>query len=161
MIDQLIDVISQEAILFEEFLGLLDQQKEALVANDIEKLNSVTKLQQSKLLESQKLNRKREHLLEDIRQRYQLEGDVTVSTLAELTSNNQSAQLKELRDLISGLDMDIHDARNRNALLINQSREFIARTMEMLSRMASQKDSYERKQNPNPQRAAIMLDRRV
>ena len=63
MINQLIQIIGDEAVLFEEFLGLLDKQKKALVANDVEELDRVTELQRQKLSESQKLNRRREELI--------------------------------------------------------------------------------------------------
>ncbi|MGH8015769.1 MAG: flagellar export chaperone FlgN, partial [Candidatus Zixiibacteriota bacterium] len=56
---ELIEIISQEASVFEDFLTLLERQQEMLVKNDIDGLNNTTARQREKVVESQLLNRKR------------------------------------------------------------------------------------------------------
>ena len=63
MINQLIQIISEEAVVFEDFLALLDRQKEILVTNDVDGLNEITEQQRLKLAESQRLNRRRSELM--------------------------------------------------------------------------------------------------
>jgi flagellar biosynthesis/type III secretory pathway chaperone len=161
MINQLIQIINDEALLFEEFLQLLDEQKQALVANDTERLNRVTQLQQHKLLESSALNRKRNKVIEALQKANAIEGDVTVSRLLSLADEDQSQRLSHLRDAILDLNERINTARNTNAMLLNRSREFVSRTMSMLSRMHAPDQTYGRAGAAPRDEQAVVVDRRI
>jgi hypothetical protein len=161
MIEQLIQIINDEALLFEEFLQLLDEQKKALVANDSDRLNEVTQLQQRKLLESSALNGKRNQVIAALQKANALDGDVTVTRLLEYADEDQSQRLTHLRDAILALNERINTARNTNAMLLNRSREYIARTMDMLSRMHSPDKSYARTGSVPCDRTAVAVDRRA
>lgn len=161
MIDQLIQVISDEALLFEEFLQLLDRQKEALVANDTNRLNQVTQLQQQKLLECRALDRRREKVIAAIKADNALEGDVTVTRLIEYADEDQSHRLTLLRDTIFSLNERVNESRNTNALLLNRSREYISRIMNMLARLHTPDGTYGRKGAARQESAALAVDRRI
>ena len=161
MIDQLIQVISDEALLFEEFLQLLDRQKEALVANDTDRLNQVTQLQQQKLLECHALDRRREKVIAAIKADNALEGDVTVTRLIEYADEDQSHRLTLLRDTILGLNERINETRNTNALLLNRSREYISRIINMLARLHTPDGTYGRSGAARQESAALAVDRRI
>lgn len=162
MINKLIQIISEEAALFEEFLELLDRQKDALVANDTESLNQTTELQQRKLMESQALNLRREEVIEAIQEMNRIDGDLTVTRLLEHVDRDQSERLSRLQETITGLNDDITEARNTNAMLLNRSREYIARTMAMLSRLSHPKNSnYDRTGAEPHGDATLAVDRRI
>jgi len=161
MINQLIQIINDEALLFEEFLQLLDEQKQALVANDTERLNRVTQLQQHKLFESSALNRKRTKAIEALQQANAIDGDVTVSRLLSCADEDQSQRLSQLRDAILDLNERINTARNTNAMLLNRSREFVSRTMSMLSRMHTPDQTYGRPGAAPRDEHAVVVDRRI
>ncbi|MBI5265889.1 MAG: flagellar protein FlgN, partial [candidate division Zixibacteria bacterium] len=134
MIDQLIDIIGREAACFESFLHLLTEQKRALVANDIDELNRLTHRQQQLLRESHDLNTQREQVIARIESDRHLSEDLTISRLIAMADSEQAGRLRQLRDLLLNLNDQILEVRNTNAMLINQSRDMIARTMAMLSR---------------------------
>jgi len=161
MINKLIQVISREALVFEEFLELLDHQKEALVANDTERLNEVTRLQQQKLLESQALNRSREEVIAAIKETNDIAGDLTVSRLLDYADEDQSQRLTQLKDAIRALDDRINEARNTNAMLLNRSREFISRTMSMLSQLNGPERTYSCNGTASQEASAVVVDRRI
>ena len=161
MINRLVNLISREASLFENFLELLNRQKETLVQNDLKALNEVTELQHEKMVESQLLNKERESLIEEIRAANLIEGDVTVSRLLEFADNSQAGRLSQLRETILDLNDRITEARNTNAMLLNQSREFIARTMEMLSKINNPEHTYSRDGAGSRQHANVAVDRRA
>jgi hypothetical protein len=161
MIDQLIKIISEEASLFEEFLRLLDRQKELLVANDTDGLNEVTAELNAKLTESRLLNRRREEIIAAVKEANAIEGDVTVSRLLEYADRDQSERLTQLQKTILGLNDSITEARNTNAMLLNRSREFISRTMNMLSRLSSPNSTYGRDGAAPHTGGTIAVDRRV
>jgi hypothetical protein len=161
MIDQLIQVISDEALLFEEFLQLLDRQKEALVANDTDRLNQVTQLQQQKLLECRALDQRRERVIAAIKADHALEGDLSVTRLLKYADEDQSHRLTLLRDTILGLNERISESRNTNAMLLNRSREYISRIMNMLARLHTPDGTYGRSGAAPQENAALAVDRRI
>lgn len=161
MISQLIEIISKEARLFESFLALLEEQKEALVTNDVERLSEVTGNQQEMLVKSRILNRERERIVRLLRSVNNLSDDIDVSQLLDLADEDQAARLTHLRELILSLHDQINETRNSNALLINQSREFINRTLTMLSQMNRPEGAYGRNGTVTDCADTILLDRRI
>lgn len=161
MINQLIDIISREASLFESFLELLQRQKEMLVTNDLEGLQKITERQHEKLAESRILNKQRDELVAQIKTSRAIDGDLTVSRLLTLVDQNQAEQLRQLRDLIIELNDKISSSRNTNAMLLNQSREFVAKTMAMLSKMNNPEPTYGRSKSETDPAHAVALDRRA
>ncbi|MDD3732102.1 MAG: flagellar protein FlgN [candidate division Zixibacteria bacterium] len=161
MVNKLIEIISKEAALFESFLELLERQKEMLVANDLKGLNEVVECQREKLIESKLLNKQREELVAAIKASRAIDGDLTVTRLLKLVDENQASRLTQLRDIINSLNEKITDARNANAMLLNHSREFIARTMEMLSKINNPDNIYARDGRNEKQGSNIMVDRRI
>ena len=161
MVNRLINIISKEAETFETFLSLLQRQKEMLIADDLDGLRDVTRRQQEATIESQRLAREREKVIDSLRADYAVSGDLTLSRLLELIDHQQAEQLSRLRDLIFSLNEEIIKVRNSNALLLNQSREYISRTMNMLSRIHQPSSTYDRPGRGDDRRNAIAVDRRA
>lgn len=157
----MIDIISKEAALFESFLELLERQKEMLVANDLDGLNEVVQRQREKFIESKLLNKQRENLVAAIKTARDIEGDLTVTRLLKLVDEDQANRLSQLRDIIYSLNEKITTSRNTNAMLLNRSREFIARTMEMLSKIKNPDNTYARTGMAAERGSNIMVDRRI
>lgn len=161
MINKLIAVIGREAELFETFLDLLEQQQRMLVKNDLKGLTEVTSQQQEKLIVSQNLNRHRLELVEAIKRDRQLEGDLNVTRLIEIVDREQADRLSLLQKIILNLTDKINETRNQNALLLNRSREYIVKTVEMLARINSPKTGYTSGGVTEDTRDNLALDRRA
>ena len=161
MINRLIEILGREAALFESFLQLLEQQQKALVENDADELNRVTVLQREKLIESNILNKQREDILENIRADNAITEDLTVMRLLAMVDQNQADQLSLLRKSILLLNDKILKTRNQNAMLLNKSRHYIQRMMEMLSRVGKTDNGYSSKGTEKNTSMTIALDRRV
>lgn len=161
MVNQLIDIISREAVVFETFLTLLEQQKQLLLTNDVAGLTRNTAAQQEALLESRQLNSERVRLVAELQRSYDIEGDFGLTRLLELVDQAQAERLTQLRDLIFNLNNEITDVRNANVLLLNQSREYIARTMTMLSQLHHPDTTYSRPGNESARGNAVAVDRRA
>ena len=142
MIDKLIEIIGKEAALFEEFLDLLEKQQRMLVENNLEGLTRVTVEQREKLSESQRLNNLRLEVVANIKADKNIQGDLNVTRLLELVDQQQAARLTELQSVILSLNNKITETRNQNATLLNRSREYISKTMEMLSRINTPDSTY-------------------
>jgi hypothetical protein len=161
MINKLIEIIGREAGLFESFLALLEQQQTMLVNNDLDGLNNVTDRQREKLVESQLLNREREQLIQRIKAANAIEGDLNVTRLLEMVDENQAARLLQLKSLIYDLHDQISHVRNQNALLLNRSRQYIGKMMEMLSRVNSPEGTYSSSGVTACGESTVAVDRRA
>lgn len=161
MVNRLINIISREAETFETFLSLLQHQKDMLISDDLEGLRDVTRRQQETAMESRRLAKEREKLIEELRAELAVTGDLTLSRLLELVDDQQAEQLARLKDLIFSLNEEITRTRNSNVLLLNQSRDYIARTMTMLSRMHQPANTYRRPGREEARGNAVAVDRRA
>ena len=161
MVNKLIDIIGREAVVFETFLTLLERQRDLLVANDVAGLTAVTAKQQEAVLESKKLNRERERLVKLLQAQHDISGDFGLSKLLELVDQSQAERLAQLRDLVFGLNEQITEVRNSNAMLLNNSRKFIAKTMTMLSQLQHPDNTYSRTGTGSASGSAVAVDRRA
>ncbi len=161
MINKLIEIIGREAAIFESFLELLEQQQKMLVENDADGLNRITDLQREKLVESQLLNKKRLELVENIKLVNNIEGDMNVSRLLEIVDQDQADRLQKLQKIILDLNDKITETRNQNAMLLNRSREYILKTMEMLSKINSPESTYKQPGTTVDRQANVAVDRRA
>jgi hypothetical protein len=67
----------------------------------------------------------------------------------------------QLKETILSLNDQIVTVRNSNALLLNQSREFIAKTMVSLSKINSPEHTYANGGDSHERSASVVVDRRV
>ncbi|UCG61966.1 MAG: flagellar protein FlgN [Candidatus Zixiibacteriota bacterium] len=161
MINKLIEIIGREATIFEAFLELLEQQQKMLVTNDVDGLNRITDLQREKLVESQLLNKKRQELIQQIKVANDIEGDLNVSRLLEIVDEGQADRLQRLQRVILSLNDKITETRNQNAMLLNRSREYILKTMEMLSKINSPDSTYSAPGKKTARELNVAVDRRA
>lgn len=162
MIDKLIKIIGREAALFESFLELLEKQQRMLVENDLEGLNQVTAEQHERLTESQMLNSQRLDVVEQIKKDKNIEGDLNITRLLTLIDQQQADRLEQLQTVILSLNDKISETRNQNAILLNRSREYISKTMDMLSRINAPKSpTYRQSGESDIQHSALSIDRRI
>jgi hypothetical protein len=161
MINKLIQIIGKEAAIFESFLELLEKQQRMLVENDVDGLNHITDLQREKLVESQLLNKKRQELVEEIKVANDIEGDLNVTRLLEIVDEEQADRLQKLQRIILSLNDKITETRNQNAMLLNRSREYILKTMEMLSKINSPDSTYAAPGKKTNRELNVAVDRRA
>ncbi len=161
MVEKLIESLSTEAVVFEKFLKLLSQQQEMLVNNDIDGLNSVTGLQREKVAQSQLLNQRRDKLVAEIKSANTIEGDLNVSMLLEHVDEHQGGRLIQLREIIQSLTQKIGEVRNQNAMLLNRSKEYILRTMELLSKINNPDSGYAANGETVENSSSVAVDRRA
>ena len=161
MVAELIRIISREAVVFEDYLGLLQRQQEMLAKKDIDALSKIRVLQCEKVVESQILNDNREKLAAEIKSANAIEGDLNVSLLLDLVDENQGSRLIQLRNIINGLNTKIGEVCNQNAMLLNRSREYITKTMELLSKINNPDSGYSKNGATVGNGSSVAVNRRA
>jgi hypothetical protein len=158
---ELIEVLKEEASLFETFLELLEKQQRALVKNDVAELNRITGLQHQKALDSRRLSKNREELVRKLSSDGVSKEDLTISRLIESVSSGQAVILGQLKKTILELNEKISRMRNQNEMLIDRSRENIVMTMELLGKIGAPNSNYQNHGKVDPMNKNIALDRRI
>lgn len=161
LLDKLITVIGEEALLFEEFLGLLEVQQRALINSKADELTAVTSQLQRVVSRSRELEAQRAVAVEDIRLYGGAEEDLNVAKICDMADPRRSVQLKHLRETILGLYSQIEEMRMRNGLLVEQSAEQIRHTLEVIGRVPTNKDVYQRQGGISRQYVPLGVNRRV
>jgi flagellar biosynthesis/type III secretory pathway chaperone len=161
LLDRLISVIGDEAILFEKFLELLESQQQALIANDADSLKKVTAQLQQVVSESQKLEGQRIETVEDIRRAGGADTDLSVSQICDMADSARSNRLRMFRETILNLYGRIEETRMRNGLLIEQSLEQIQNTIDMIGRIPAKKETYHKHGGFSRDFNRLGVDRRV
>lgn len=161
MIGKLLDIIGREATLFESFLHLLDRQRDCLVRNDTEHLAELTELMREKVVESQLLNDQREQVIRELKAARAIDGDLTVSRLLEILDTQEAGQLQTLRDTIIELNKRISVTRQQNEVLLDRSRSYIQKTLELLAQLEEPTGVYLPGGAPTTTNASLVVDRRA
>jgi len=127
MIDQLIDILGEQATRCEELLGLALEKKDVIVQNDIESLQKITNLENMVISQNNRLERQRESLAKDIAEVLGKRGQVMdIAALIEaMEGQPQQEPLKEAGNRIRGILNDLKDANEMNQMLIKNALDYV------------------------------------
>ncbi|MCC6961935.1 MAG: flagellar export chaperone FlgN [candidate division Zixibacteria bacterium] len=130
---KLIKLIGEEVQIFETFLHYLNLQQDALVANNLEALQSVTRDQEELALRTTRVETERRALVEEICGELRRDhSDLTLSELTKLVAEPQSNQIQALQTTLLALHEQIATIKARNDFLIRKSMEYINTTIAQL-----------------------------
>lgn len=130
---RLIKLIGEEVLIFETFLQYLNRQQEALVNNNLEALQSVTRDQELLAQRTTQVEQERRNLVAEISFDLQRDQhDLTLTELTKLVSEPESNQIHALQNTLLGLHEQISTLKTRNDFLIRKSMEYINTTMSQM-----------------------------
>lgn len=130
---RLIKLIGEEVLIFETFLQYLNRQQEALVGNNLEALQNVTRDQELLAVRTTQVEQERRALVAEISVELQRDQhDLTLSELTKLVSEPDSNQIHSLQNTLLGLHEQISTIKARNDFLIRKSMEYINTTMSQM-----------------------------
>lgn len=161
---RLISLIGEEVLIFETFLQYLNRQQEALVTNDLEALQVVTRDQEILSQRTTRVEQERKALVAEISiglERNQ--DDLTLTELTKLVSEPESNQIHALQNTLLNLHEQISTIKSRNDFLIRKSMEYINTTMSQLG-LADQNDKRTYSADvvkSNPTQKSALVDRRA
>lgn len=128
LMEELLDVLSEEEIAFKQLLDITCRKTEIIVQNDINALQQITDEEQDVMNHIGGLDRKRETVTRDIADVINKDVEtLKLSMLADLLKN-QPKERDRLNTLIDGLTTTVGQIRRineQNAQLINHSLEMV------------------------------------
>jgi len=160
---QLIKLIGEEVVIFETFVELLNRQQEALVANDMELLATVTQEQEKLALRTSQIERRRNELVRVLSQELNRDSnDINLTELAKLVAEPELNQLRTLQTTLLGLHDQIATTKSRNDFLIRKSMEYINNTLTYLSAAGEKEATYAPDKNKRVSNGHLaVVDRRM
>lgn len=135
MIDQLIDIINLETSNFERFLNLLERQQCLTGDDNIVELLSLTDKQHELMISSQLLYEERFNLISQLKKEDKYSSDRELKRLTDTVEQTQANRLLILQKLLVKINNDISRTRSENNRLLKKSREYIFKTIKILSNM--------------------------
>jgi flagellar biosynthesis/type III secretory pathway chaperone len=143
MINQLLDVLTEQSQRYEELLALSLEKRDAIVKDDLELLQKITRFEHLLVSQNQKLERKRQELMKDISDVMgKSVEDLTLSALAELMKEQDvQAGLVEAGEKIRATLEQLSEANDLNATLIQNALEYIEYSMNVMKTSMNQNPS--------------------
>jgi flagellar biosynthesis/type III secretory pathway chaperone len=135
MIDQLTDVMKQQTERHNELYGLSLEEKDAIIANDIESLQKLVNLKNMVISQNSRLEKQRISLVNDIAEvTGNKKDDLSLSDVIDILKD-QPAEQEKLREAGNGLKESVEKLREVNELnksLLESSIEFVEYSLNAL-----------------------------
>ncbi len=133
MINELISVIKNEEGLLQNFLDLLESQKNLLVKNKIEDFEESVRKQEEMILDIKDLESERIRMVNEIARGMQIEeSEITLTRLVEMSLGKVSEELGSAKRNMSHLVDRIRRANQVNDYLIRRSLNVSQKSIDML-----------------------------
>jgi hypothetical protein len=160
---QLIRLIGEEVVIFETFVELLNRQQEALVANDMELLATITQEQERLALTTSQVEKRRTALVRTLSHELNRDSkDINITELTKLVAEPELNQLHTLQATLKALHGQISTIKSRNDFLIRKSMEYINNTLTYLSAAGEKEATYAPDKNKRASNGRLaVVDRRI
>ena len=133
LITELVGVIRQEEVLLQDFLELLETQKQLLVKNQVDEFDQSVLHQEELIKKIKNLEGQRIKLVNQISHGMKVEEDeLTLTRLVEMSLGQVSSELQTAKKSMSQLVERIRRANQVNQYLIKRSLNVAQRSIDLL-----------------------------
>jgi len=131
LMENLLDIMAQQAENYENLLGLSKEKKDVIVSNDIKDLQTITALENTLAGKHQRLEKKRAEVVKDIANVLgRKEADITFSALLEMLEGKPDhPRMEEIVERIRKIIPELKSSNDLNKQLIDNSLAYIEFTM--------------------------------
>lgn len=134
MINQLIDILGEQAARCEELLGLAKEKKDVIIKNDIEQLQKITNLENMVISQNNRLERERNTLTADIAEVLGKRGQAMNITALITAMEGQKEQepLCAAGERLRAVLAELKEANDFNNTLIQNALEYIEYSLNVI-----------------------------
>jgi flagellar biosynthesis/type III secretory pathway chaperone len=134
VMDKLLGLLDRVSEIYQSLLAVMDNEKDAVIATNLKKLNEAAKVKENLLLKLRILEEQRMHLLKKLADQlnhpYQ---DLTLTNLSQLLKEPHASQLKDRSIRLLTLLKTIQRANECNGSLFVHSLELVRGSLNLLS----------------------------
>lgn len=143
-ITELTDILQKEEKVFQEYLGLLTQQQENLIKNDLSGIESGIDKINLMAQEAANLENGRHMVVAKLSQNLSMNPeDINISRILELLDSPKFDELESLTNKILDFHRKIASQTRRNELLIDQSMNVINQAMQFIDEISNPRATYD------------------
>lgn len=158
LIDELIRILSVILSTYKELYELQKKQTTVIVAGDMEKLQEILKREDAIITSLGELERARNDIVFEICQRGNLNGDVSLTSIASI--GIRGGELLELQARLKDVINDVSQQNSLNGKLVKQALEYIDRSINAIkSAMIQDNGIYKREHSS--ENMISLFDRKV
>ncbi|MCL2709097.1 MAG: flagellar protein FlgN [Defluviitaleaceae bacterium] len=134
MIEQLLELMNEQASRYEDLLGLSKEKRGVIIANDIEGLQKITHLENILVSQNQKLEKKRQGVIRDISQVMgKDETEMTLGALIGLMEGQaEQADLIKTGNRIRETLNELSELNGCNASLVDNALDYIEYSLNLI-----------------------------
>ena len=134
LVAELTDIIQKEIDLFTQLLETLEEEQRALVTQQVDRIEELSRRKHELAEHSGKLEVVRIALVEKLAADLQEEpGSVTLKNLVDQVRDPHANRLREMRETLITVHERIRRANRQNSALIRQSMKYIDKSLQILS----------------------------
>ncbi len=129
----LLKLLTQKAVLYEEFIGLLKTEWSVVTEHALGNLQEILKKKETLVLKMQTLEDNREKVIEEIAEALGLSGEeLTLKRLVETDASPYSEKLIQCRNRLLGHIETIQNLNEKNKNLISRSSQSLQKSLSFI-----------------------------
>lgn len=141
MIQDLITVLSNEQLQYDNLVKYAALKKDCLIKNNVKELNDITNKEQIIMTEIKRYERKRKDVMENLRIVLNQNG-MTLSSIADRLKDEDRGALLKIRDNLVNTVEQLKILNTQNAELINEGLKYTEYTMNAIKGPSREDNSY-------------------
>jgi len=158
-INELLDILDREIKIYEELLKLSKDKTDFIVNGKVTELDSITKLEQTLVLNMGKFEDMREETVSALAKDIGInEANTTISELSKYIDKDQAQRLKEHKSKLLNIIGEIKTKNDLNSKLIQNSIDYINFSVNVLSSTSSGDNNYGNTGNTNEGKKKTYFD---
>jgi hypothetical protein len=143
LIDELIDVLNKESVLYEDILKMSGSKTDIIVQGKVSDLESITRIEQALILQIGKLENEREKIADRLAKQLKVEpSEITVTKLSKYLPKGDASRLKACCIKFGSTIKSLSDTNGLNSKLIRNSLDYIDFSLNIFSNAGSANNLY-------------------
>ncbi|MEQ6358100.1 FlgN protein [Thermoanaerobacter thermohydrosulfuricus] len=126
---KLVDVLRGETEIYKVLLDLAIKKTDIIIAGKVKELDEIVQIEKQLIKKLMELEEQREDILEKI----DIEGKMTITDLIESISSEEAENLKDIKYNLTNILKELEERNKLNAALIEQALEYINYSIQIIS----------------------------
>ncbi|KHO61013.1 MULTISPECIES: flagellar protein FlgN [Thermoanaerobacter] len=153
---KLVDVLRGETEIYKVLLDLAIKKTDIIIAGKVKELDEIVQIEKQLIKKLMELEEQREDILEKI----DIEGKMTITDLIESISLEEAENLKDIKYNLTNILKELEERNKLNAALIEQALEYINYSIQTISSTLESDDGVYGN-NGNIKRYTSLIDKKA
>jgi len=133
---KLVDVLRGETEIYKVLLDLAIKKTDVIIAGKIKELDKIVQMEKQLVKKLMELEGQREDILEKV----DIEGKMTITDVIESVSSEEAENLKDIKYNLTNILKELEERNKLNAALIEQALEYVNYSIQAISNALESND---------------------